>query len=152
MSSEIDISDDFSNITYGSTDKKNPVTIYINYKTIVFARYEENCNQRTTFKLREQIRKAVKRTINSNNFFSDKFIIDTKMAENGLSVSKPTFLSAQIVLMQKSDNIEPLKNCEAFCKLISDEITKGIRNIADGNGLIITKDRFLKGEQCNISI
>lgn len=100
ISSEISLSSPELKIKWGTIDKKNPTSIYLEIGTYISP--TENYDDYTTNikNIDKSSRDIIKRKVNGDNKFRKDFIFVTDVADSRISYNKRSFISFQIHLLK----------------------------------------------------
>lgn len=138
LNSEKKIENEDFKLKIGTTNKVNPLVIYIEGKAFI-SPVDDKTKEEYAKDIAE-IKHALKRSISTNLYYSDnfdnKYIVDFQVASSGIAVNKKSFLSFQFLLRQKRDNVMKLSDV----KNASEEM---INNIAMALHDSIISHRFL---------
>ena len=92
-------------IKIGTVDNKNPKSIYINLSAWGEVKTEdESINYDGVInKLRKEIKHNINSTLNPEDFYKNKYIVDLDMRSSGITTKKRSFMSCEITLYQKNN-------------------------------------------------
>lgn len=89
-------------VSIGTTDRINPIVIYINFKTWLFVDDNGNYSEELS-NLSRRIRYLTKKTLINNSLFESKYILDFDMNGETFTKRKIKYLDVGIYLKQKSE-------------------------------------------------
>ena len=111
LNSEKTINHELFKIKIGTTNKINPKVIYIEGRTFIQPLTEKENYSVELTTVKRGFNRIIQNFIDSNDFFSKKYILDFQVTQSGVSVTKRSFLSFQFLLKQKNeDKILKLKD------------------------------------------
>ena len=125
LNTEKKIENDSFEIKIGTTNKLNPVVIYVEGKAFITPSEENTDYSQDISEIKHALRRAISDSLSGNDIFDKKFILDFQVATNGINVGKKSFMSFQFLLRQKNET--PLKLTEI--KEISENEVINIANI-----------------------
>ena len=131
------IKNDFFNIKIGTVNRLNPQVVYFEVRTFV-APLEEYDNYNYVFSfLRKELSNTLNNKLKNNDLFTNKFILDFQVANSGVKVNKKSFLTFQLFLRQKNDQLHDLKTIKKLSEpFITDLLETLKENIITSNFLI----------------
>lgn len=111
INSEIVVDNDNFKIKVGTTDKKNPKTVYIDCGFFIEPKVEKEDYSEDIKYIEAETKKLARRVSNATNpdpenigrLFSKDFIFVFEIAESRVSYGKKSYVSFQIHLKQKGD-------------------------------------------------
>ena len=106
----------------GTTNRNNPVVVYINGKAFISPNVEKETYNRDIYEMKRSLTNSIRDNIKKTNLFDESFILDFQVAQNGVAKNKKSFLSFQFLLSQKKDRVLKMKD-------IKKEATETINNI-----------------------
>ena len=114
-------------VVFGTIDKNNPKSLYIKISGwgIPIQYSEENNYKIIISKISKRIKRLLYTSLNSS-FDKNIFIVDMNMRESGISKDKPSFMSCEITLYQKTNY--SLKD-EHISKLLNNIVSDIINDI-----------------------
>lgn len=89
-------------VSIGTTDRINPIVIYINFKTWLFVDDNGNYSEELS-NLSRKIRYLTKKMLINNSLFESKYILDFDMNGETFTKRKIKYLDVGIYLKQKSE-------------------------------------------------
>ena len=124
LNSEKKIDNDSFKLKIGTTNKINPIVIYVEGKAFISPLEDKDDYSRDIYEMKHALKQSITSNLCEAKYFDNKYIVDFQVAASGISVNKKSFLSFQFLLRQKRDNV--LKLTE-----IKNGSEKMINNIAD---------------------
>lgn len=134
--SEKTINTDNFRIKIGTTDKSSPKAIYVEGRTFITPSINKWDYTKDISEIKHNFKTAISQNLMTTPYFDKKFIIDFKVAANGIALNKKSFLSFQFWLCQKGDKILKLKD-------IKDTASDVILNIIDSLQKSIKEHDFI---------
>lgn len=104
LNSEKTIEHNLFKLKIGTTNKIEPKVIYVEGRTFIQPLTDKENYNIEIASMKRKFNKIIQDFINSNNLFSQKYILDFQVAQSGISTLKRSFLSFQFLLKQKNDN------------------------------------------------
>ena len=130
LNSEKKIESENFKLKIGTTNKTNPIVVYIEGKAFISPRAEKDDYTRDISEIKHGFSRAISSNISQSKYFDNKFIVDFQVASKGISINKKSFLSFQFLLRQPKDNVLKLKdvkeNSEDMIKKIVDDLEENI--------------------------
>lgn len=105
INSEKKIENDKFNLRIGTTDRMNPLVVYIEGRTFISPEEEKESYNRDIYEIKRALKNSISENIQQSNLFENKFILDFQLAENGVAKDKKSNLTFQFMLIQHKDNI-----------------------------------------------
>lgn len=93
----------------GTTNKINPIVVYIEGRTFICPSFEKDDYSREIAEIKRSLSQSISKNIRMTPHFDDKYIMDFQVAASGVSKGKKSFLSFQFLLRQNKDNVLNLK-------------------------------------------
>lgn len=131
-----------SNISllYGTTDRMNPLVIYLIGKGWVLPQYE--CDYNVIFdEIISSFRKDIKTSIEENNIFTSKYICNVEINTKKMEVGKKTYFTFDVYFKQKEKPLIGLKEIEPHLKKVFIHALRNFENNFLENSFIITKGK-----------
>jgi hypothetical protein len=94
----------------GTTNRNNPIVVYIEGRTYISPNIEKETYDRDIYDMKRSLKTSISNNIKENNLFDGSFILDFQVAQNGVSKNKKSFLSFQFLLKQEKDRVLKLKD------------------------------------------
>jgi hypothetical protein len=93
----------------GTTNKINPLVVYIEGRTFICPSFEKDDYSKEISEIKRSLSQSISRNIRSSSRFDDKYIMDFQVASSGVAKGKKSFLSFQFLLRQNKDDVLNLK-------------------------------------------
>jgi hypothetical protein len=104
LNSEKTIEHNLFKIKIGTTNKIEPKVIYFEGRTFIQPLQDKDDYSLDITLIKRKFNKIIQNFVNSNDLFSQKYILDFQVAQSGISTLKRSFVSFQFLLRQKNDN------------------------------------------------
>lgn len=108
-STEKNIPNDYFRLKLGTINKNNPEVVYIEGKTFISPLNDDACNKNRVLSFRKALSLMLSERLGNHKLFENRYILDFQVANSGIQVNKKSFLSFQILLKQRRNNIMPMK-------------------------------------------
>lgn len=143
ISSEISVDSPLINAKWGTIDKKNPISIYLEIGTYITP--NENFDDYTS-KIREiekEGRTIVKNAISNTEGIKNDFIFVPDIADTRISYGKKSYISFQIHIgrVRKSGDISTFKDIVTIMDSKWKPVYNGIVSAIENNGFACSKTR-----------
>lgn len=130
LNSEKKINHSFFKVKLGTINKNNPSTVYVNGSVFISPLLNKENYDYDINEIKKNFNKIIKKQLNTNNLFSNKFICDFDVRTSGIKPNKKSFLSFQYHLKQNTLNIMKLdllkRNANEMITLILNELEENI--------------------------
>ena len=93
----------------GTTNKINPIVVYIEGRTFICPSFEKEDYSKEISEIKRSLSQSISKNLRATPHFDDKYIMDFQVASSGVAKGKKSFLSFQFLLKQKKDNVLNLK-------------------------------------------
>lgn len=93
----------------GTTNKNNPLVVYLEGKTFITPTIEKETYRKDISLIEHGFKNNIREMINKTPYFIDKYILDFQISDAAISVKKKSFLSFELLLKQNTETILPLK-------------------------------------------
>ena len=140
LSTEKKSNSDFFRVKIGTMNKSNPQVLYIEGRTFISPQ-EEYDYYSYMAQFRKNMNRYITETISDFNCFDNRYILDFQVANSGIKVGKKSFLSFQLFLRQKQDNIKSLKEMKNTLQDFVDNILFSLKENIIENGFNIYKTK-----------
>lgn len=134
ISSEITIDSPSLKIKWGTMDKKNPSSLYLEIGTYITPREENEDYTDNIKKIDKLSKQIIKNKINSEKDFNDNFIFVTDVADTRISFKKRSYILFQIHLLRNKKESLPFKNVVSGLNNDWTPIYKEIKTAIEDNG------------------
>lgn len=108
LNSEKKIENDNFKLKIGTTNKINPMVIYVEGKAFISPTEEKDEYTRDIAEIKHCLKRNISDNLVTSEVFDNKYILDFQVASSGISVNKKSFLSFQFLMRQKRDNVMKL--------------------------------------------
>ena len=105
LNSEKNIDAENFKLKIGTTNKIDPIVVYVEGRTFISPIEEKEDYSRDLSKIRHEFSRAISHGISKSPLFDRKFILDFQVASKGVSLNKKSFLSFQFLLRQNKENV-----------------------------------------------
>ena len=146
INSEYVVDNDNFKVKIGTTDKKNPKTVYIDCGFFIEPKVEKEDYSEDIKLVEEEARNLAKKISNATNpktvdrLFKKDFIFVFEVTENRIFYGKKSYVSFQLHLRQNDDTLEWVTISEHLLHLSDFMTTILLRNIED-IGFEVTKTK-----------
>lgn len=103
--SECKIEHNKFNLRIGTTNRKNPLVVYVEGKTFISPNVEKESYGNDIYIIKKSLRESIAKNVKNNKHFEDNIIFDFQVAQNGISVGKKSFLTFQFLIKQKQNEV-----------------------------------------------
>lgn len=108
LNSEKRIENEDFKLKIGTTNKVNPLVIYVEGKAFISPTEEKDGYNKDISEIKHHFKRSISTSLAGSNIFDTKYILDFQVASSGISVNKKSFLSFQFLLRQKGEKIMKL--------------------------------------------
>ena len=137
LNSEKKIEDENFKLKIGTTNKIDPVVVYVEGRTFISPQEDKDDYSKDISEIKHNFSRAISKNISNSPLFDRKFILDFQVASKGISLTKKSFLSFQFLLRQNKDNVMKLKDLKERCEELIKNIVGSLEeNIAEHNFVI----------------
>lgn len=136
LNSEKKIENENFKIKIGTTNKTNPIVVYVEGRAFISPQEEKDDYARDISEFKHDFSRSISQHISNSTLFDNKFILDFQVASKGISLNKKSFLSFQFLLRQNRNNVRKLKEVK---DLSEDMITSIVSTLAEN----ITEHNFV---------
>jgi hypothetical protein len=140
LSTEKKLNSDFFRVKIGTMNKSNPQVLYVEGRTFISPQEEDDYYSYMA-QFRKNMNKYIVDTINEFGCFDNRYILDFQVANSGIKVGKKSFLSFQLFLRQKQDNIKSLKEMKGTLQNFVDNVLFSLKENIIENGFNIYKTK-----------
>ena len=141
LNSEKKIENDDFKIKIGTTNKINPIIIYVEGKAFISPTEDKDDYSRDISEMKHVLKQSISEHLRATDSFDNKYIVDFQVASNGIQVDKKSFLSFQFLMRQNKDNVLKLievKNMHADMVL---DIVRDLKDSIVECGFLLTKTK-----------
>lgn len=137
LNSEKKIEDENFKLKIGTTNKIDPVVVYVEGRTFISPQEDKEDYSKDISEIKHNFSRAISKNISGSPLFDRKFILDFQVASKGISLTKKSFLSFQFLLRQNKDNVMKLKDLKEHCEELIKNIVNSLEeNIVEHNFVI----------------
>ena len=137
LNSEKRIDNENFKLKIGTTNKIDPVVVYIEGRTFISPQEDKEDYSKDISEIKHNFSRAISKNISNSPLFDRKFILDFQVASKGISLTKKSFLSFQFLLRQNKDNVMKLKDLKEHCEELIKNIVNSLEeNIVEHNFVI----------------
>ena len=98
------------NLKIGTTNRNNPLVVYIEGKTFISPNVEKNSYNIDISNIKKSFNRHISNELKTSSLFESNHILDFQVAQSGINVNKKTFLNFQLLFKQKKDKIMKMKD------------------------------------------
>ena len=113
LNSEKKIESDKFKLKIGTTNKINPIVVYIEGRTFICPQDDKDDYSRDISEIKHNFSRTISKYVQNSELFDNKFIVDFQVASKGISLKKKSFLSFQFLLRQRKNNVMKLKDLKS---------------------------------------
>lgn len=137
LNSEKKIENENFKIKIGTTNKTNPIVVYVEGRAFISPQEEKEDYTRDISELKHNFSRAISKHISGSSLFDNKYILDFQVASKGISLNKKSFLSFQFLLRQNKENVHKLKEIKDLSEnMITSIVSSLAENITEHNFVI----------------
>ena len=141
LNSEKKIDAENFKLRIGTTNKIDPIVVYIEGRTFISPQEEKDNYAKDILEIKHGLSRAISRNIAESPLFDRKFILDFQVASKGVSVNKKSFLSFQFLLRQNRDKVLKLKDLKANSEDMIKSIVGSLEENIIEHNFIISKTK-----------
>ena len=140
LTSEKTLNHEFFRLKFGTVNRVNPQVVYLEGRTFISPLEELDSYNYLIQNIRKKFSSSIGYEIAGNEFFDSRYILDFQVANSGVKVGKKSFLSFQLMLKQRSNNLKSFKEIK---KLSEEPLIRVINKMVDEitNDFIISKTK-----------
>lgn len=135
LNSEKRIEHENFKLKLGTTNKNNPLIVYVEGKAFISPNEEKETYTRDINDIKRNLQWTIKKTIENSKYFQNDYILDFQVANSGIRKNKKSFLSVEFLFKQHAQNILKLKDVKKYAE-------NDIKNIITSLSENITKHDF----------
>jgi hypothetical protein len=141
LNSEKKIENENFKLKIGTTNKINPMVIYVEGKAFISPLEEKDDYSRDISEMKHALKRSISTNLYSADNFDNKYIVDFQVASSGVAVNKKSFLSFQFLLRQKRDNIMKLSDVKAISEGMINNIADALRDSIIEHNFVLSKTK-----------
>lgn len=128
LNNEKKIENEDFKLKIGTTNKINPIVIYVEGKAFICPTDDKDDYSRDISEIKHQFKRSISENLYGTDVFDGKYIMDFQVASSGISVNKKSFLSFQFLLRQKANNIMKLSEVKTKSESMILEIVGSLKD------------------------
>ena len=141
LNNEKKIDNENFKLKIGTTNKLNPVIVYVEGKAFISPMDEKDDYSKDMSDIKYAFKQNIRETLSEMKNFEKKFLLDFQVASSGISVKKKSFLTFQFFMRQKKERIMKLNDVKnmsaAYIGKMVDTLSDDIRD----HNYLITKTK-----------
>ena len=141
LNSEKKIESENFKLKIGTTNKTNPLIVYIEGRTFICPIEDKDDYSRDISEIKHHFSRTISKCVHDSNLFENKFIIDFQVASKGISLNKKSFLSFQFLLRQNKDKILKLKDLKLSAEEMIREIVNTLEESIVEHNFVVSKTK-----------
>lgn len=141
LNSEKKIENDSFKLKIGTTNKINPMVIYVEGKAFISPEDDKEDYAKDIAEIKHVFKQSISDGLCTTDVFDNKYIIDFQVASSGIAVNKKSFLSFQFLVRQKRDNIMKLTDVKARTEGMILNIVDSLKNAILEHNFSLTKTK-----------
>ena len=141
LNSEKKIENESFKIKIGTTNKINPIIIYVEGKAFISPTDDKDDYSKDISEIKHVLKQSISEHLHSVNEFDNKYIVDFQVASNGIQIEKKSFLSFQFLMRQNKDNVRKLIEVKNNSSDMVLEIVNDLREAIIDHGFLLTKTK-----------
>lgn len=139
LNSEKKIEHNKIKLKIGTIDKKKPKVIYVEGRTFVTSSEERDNTPRDITDIKHNFKKIINECLYQNDIFETKYILDFQVAAGGIHMGKKSFMSFQLMLSQKNEELKKMSEIKEHCFDMFLKIADGLVNETEDRGYLLSK-------------
>lgn len=139
--SEKKINSNKFNLKIGTTNRTNPLVVYIEGRTFISPLLDKEDYNSDIFDLKHALKSCISKELCQTALFENKYIIDFQVASSGIAVNKKSFLSFQFFLKQNKNSILMLKELKDSSENMINAIVNSLEENILKHDFIISKTK-----------
>ena len=141
LNSEKKIENEDFKIKIGTTNKINPIIIYVEGRSFITPTYEQDDYSKEMSEIKHVLKQSISEHLRSSSSFDTKYIVDFQVASNGIQPNKKSFLSFQFLMRQNKDNVLKLIDVKNNSSEMVLDIINDLKNAIVEHGFTLTKTK-----------
>lgn len=141
LNSEKKIDNDSFKLKIGTTNKINPIVIYVEGKAFISPLEDKDDYSRDIYEMKHALKQSITSNLCEAKYFDNKYIVDFQVAASGISVNKKSFLSFQFLLRQKRDNVLKLTEIKNGSEKMINNIANALRDSIIEHNFSLSKSK-----------
>ena len=141
LNSEKKIENDDFKIKIGTTNKINPIIIYVEGRAFISPTFDQDDYNKEIAEIKHVLKQSISQHLQTTDKFDNKYIVDFQVASNGIQINKKSFLSFQFLIRQNKDNVLKLIEVKNGSSDMVLEIVNDLKNAIVEHGFVLTKTK-----------
>ena len=141
LNSEKKIDNEDFKIKIGTTNKINPIIIYVEGRSFITPTFEQDDYSKEMSEIKHILKQSISSHLRSTDSFDAKYIVDFQVASNGIQLNKKSFLSFQFLMRQNKDNVLKLIEVKNNSSEMVLDIVNDLKNAIVERGFVLTKTK-----------
>ena len=141
LNNEKKIDNEYFKLKIGTTNKINPIVIYVEGKAFISPTEEKDDYSKDISEIKHRFKRGISEGLYGTDVFDGKYIMDFQVASNGISVNKKSFLSFQFLLRQKRDNVMKLSEVKIMAEPTLQNIISSLKDAITDHNFQLTKTK-----------
>lgn len=141
LNSEKKIENEDFKIKIGTTNKLNPIIIYVEGKAFITPTDDKDDYARDISEIKHILKQSISEHLHSSENFDSKYIVDFQVASNGIQINKKSFLSFQFLMRQNKDNVMKLVEVKNNSSKMVLEIVNDLKDSIIEHGFLLSKSK-----------
>ena len=143
LNSEKKLECDGFKLKVGTTNKTNPIVIYVEGRGFISPSEEKEKEDysKDISEIKHVFKASISDKLHENKHFDNKFIVDFQIASSGIAVKKKSFLSFQYLLRQNEENVKKLIDIKNTYSNMFISIADELRDAIIEKGYVLSKTK-----------
>lgn len=143
LNSEKKLECDGFKLKVGTTNKTNPIVIYVEGRGFISPSEEKEKEDysKDISEIKHVFKTSISDKLHENKHFDNKFIVDFQIASSGIAVKKKSFLSFQYLLRQNEENVKKLIDIKNTYSNMFISIADELRDVIVEKGYVLSKTK-----------
>ena len=141
LNSEKKIENEDFKIKIGTTNKINPIIIYVEGRAFITPTFDQDDYNKEIAEIKHVLKQSISQHLQTTDKFDNKYIVDFQVASNGIQINKKSFLSFQFLIRQNKDNVLKLIEVKNNSSNMVLEIVNDLKNSIVEHGFVLTKTK-----------
>ncbi len=141
LNSEKRIENEDFKLKIGTTNKVNPLVIYVEGKAFISPVEEKDGYSRDISEIKHYFKRSISSNLAGSNIFDTKYILDFQVASSGISVNKKSFLSFQFLLRQKGEKVMKLTDVKTASEGMISNIVESLKETITEHNFELSKTK-----------
>lgn len=141
LNSEKKIENEYFKIKMGTTNKLNPIIIYVEGRAFITPLEELEDYGREISEIKHILKQSISSHLQSTDNFDNKYIVDFQIASNGIQLNKKSFLSFQFLMRQNKDKVLKLAEVKNTSSEMVLDIVNDLKDSIVEHGFLLSKSK-----------